>query len=153
MRSSTAHLFIACSCWFFASCSAMEGRDESQVVARTPEQVIEVFATAVNSGDIEQVLAVYERDARLAFPGRPYVGHDEIRVDLQNLLAQEPVMRGSTLSVSQVGDLALLRSEWSYTGTGPTGERIELSGESAELARRQRDGTWLYVIDLPMGKE
>ena len=43
--------------------------------------------------------------------------------------------------------------EWSYTGTGPKGERIELSGESAELARRQSDGTWRYVIDLPMGTE
>jgi ketosteroid isomerase-like protein len=122
-------------------------------MARSPEQVIDQFVAAVNSGDIERVLAVYERNARLAFPDRQYVGHDEIRVDLQNLLSQKPVMSGSTVSVSQVGDLALLRSEWSYTGAGPAGDRIELSGESAELARRQRDGTWLYVIDLPMGRE
>ncbi len=153
MKSSTTLLFIACSCGLLASCSAMPDHDEGRLVARTPEQVIDVFAAAVNSGDIEQVLAVYERGARLAFPARPYVGHDEMRVDLQNLLSQKPVMRGSTLSVSQVGDLALLRSEWSYTGVGPAGEPIELSGESAELARRQRDGTWLYVIDLPMGQE
>jgi ketosteroid isomerase-like protein len=131
----------------------MPAGDEGRLVARSPEQVIDVFAAAVNSGDIERVLAIYERNARLAFPGRPYVGHDAIRVDLQNLLSQKPVMRGSTLSVSQVRDLALLRSEWSYIGTGPAGERIELSGESAELARQQPDGTWLYVIDLPMGRE
>jgi ketosteroid isomerase-like protein len=131
----------------------MPARDEGQLVARSPEQVIDVFVAAVNSGDIERVLAVYESNARLAFPDRPYVGHDAIRVDLQNLLSQKPVMKGSTLSVSQVRDLALLRSEWSYTGTGPAGERIELSGESAELARQQSDGTWLYVIDLPMGRE
>ena len=122
-------------------------------MSRSPEQVIEIFIAAVNAGDIERVLAVYEPGARLAFPGQPSVGHDAIRGALQSLLAQKPTMTGRTVSVSQVGDVALLRSEWSFTGTDQTGGRVEMSGESAEVVRRQPDGTWLYIIDLPMGKE
>ena len=122
-------------------------------MARSPEQVIDGFIAAVNAGDIERVLTAYERGARLAFPGQPAVGHDAIRGAIQNLLSQKPTMKGRTVSVSQVGDLALLRSEWALTGTDQTGARVDLSGESAELVRRQPDGTWLYVVDLPMGRE
>ena len=122
-------------------------------MARTPEQVIDVFVAAVNAGDGERVLALYEPGARLAFPGQPAVGLDAIRGVIGNLLSQKPTMKGTTVSVSQVGDLALLRSEWSFSGTDATGGRVEMSGESTELVRRQADGTWRYVIDLPMGKE
>ena len=122
-------------------------------MSRSPEQVIETFIAAVNAGDIERLLAVYEPNARLAFPGQPSVGHDAIRGGLQSLLAQKPTMTGRTVSVSQVGDVALLRSEWSFTGIDQTGARVEMSGESAEVVRLQPDGTWLYIIDLPMGKE
>ena len=153
MKSNTSATFAALFCTVLISCSTMPSQDKARHPARSPEQVIDAFVAAVNSGDIERVLAVYERDARLAFPGEPHVGHDAIRLNIQNLLSQKPTMRGKTKSLSQVGELALLRSEWSYTGTGPKGERIELSGQSAELARRQPDGTWRYVIDLPMGTE
>lgn len=122
-------------------------------MAKSPESVIDDFVAAVNAGDIERVMAEYEQGARLAFPGRPCIGHDAIRGELQNLLAQRPTMQGRTVSVSQVGDLALLQSEWSFTGTDSKGDRVELSGESSELVRRQPDGTWRYVIDLPMGRE
>jgi uncharacterized protein (TIGR02246 family) len=122
-------------------------------MAQSPEQVIHSFAAAVNSGDIEKVLAHYERDARLAFPGQPSVGHEAIRGTLQNLLSQKPTLKGTTVSVSRVGDLALLRSEWSLVGTDQTGGRVQMSGESVELVRRQADGSWRYVVDLPMGKE
>ena len=122
-------------------------------MAPSPEQVIQSFAAAINSGDIEKVLAHYERDARLAFPGQPAVGHDAIRSTIQNLLSQKPTLKGTTVSTSRVGDLAVLRTQWTLAGTDPTGGRVDMAGESVELVRRQSDGSWRYVIDLPMGKE
>jgi len=122
-------------------------------MAKSPEQVIDGFAEAVNAGNIERVLAFYERGARLAFPGQPSVGHEAIRATLQNLLSQKPTLKGKTVSVSQAGDVAVLRSEWSLVGTDATGGRVEMSGESVELVRRQPDGSWIYLIDLPMGRE
>jgi ketosteroid isomerase-like protein len=124
-----------------------------RIVIRTPEEANQAFADAVNSGDVEQVLVLYEPNARLAFPRRPSVGHDAIRAELQNLLAEKPTMHAATKSVSQAGDLALLRSRWNYSGVDSTGMRIERSGDSIEVLRRQSDETWRYVIDLPLGQE
>jgi ketosteroid isomerase-like protein len=36
-------------------------------------------------------------------------------------------------------------------GTGPDGKPVKIEGQSAEVARRQPDGTWLFVIDNPHG--
>ena len=42
-------------------------------------------------------------------------------------------------------------SKWVLEGTGPDGKPIKMEGQSAEVARRQPDGTWLFVIDNPFG--
>ena len=43
-----------------------------------------------------------------------------------------------------VGDTALLSNDWHFAAAG-----MELSSLTAEVARRQPDGTWKYVIDHP----
>ena len=63
-------------------------------MARSPEKVIESFIAAANAGDIEGILALYESDARLAFPGQPAVGLEAIRGALGNLLSESPAARG-----------------------------------------------------------
>jgi ketosteroid isomerase-like protein len=42
-----------------------------------------------------------------------------------------------------------VHADWSITGTGPDGKPAKMEGRSAEVARRQRDGTWLFLIDNP----
>ncbi|GEO19261.1 YybH family protein [Microvirga aerophila] len=49
------------------------------------------------------------------------------------------------------GDLAHVISEWRLEGSGPDGEAFVETGLATDVMRRQRDGTWLYVIDLPDG--
>ncbi len=36
-------------------------------------------------------------------------------------------------------------------GTDDDGNPVELHGSTAEVARRQPDGTWKYVFDHPFG--
>lgn len=125
-----------------------------QIVIRTPEEAHQTFATAVNSGDVEQVLALYEENARLALPGEAVVGHDAMRPRIyQDLIAPQGTMRLETKSISQVEGLALLRSTWTYTVINLAGKPDESSGESVEILRRQPDGTWRYVIELPLGEK
>jgi hypothetical protein len=53
-----------------------------------------------------------------------------------------------------VGDLAGLANRWSLTGgTMPDGSPVELGAATAEVARLQPDGTWLYVIDNAWGDQ
>jgi len=49
-----------------------------------------------------------------------------------------------TQYVIEQGDIALLSNRWTATFDG-----ADISASSAEVARRQSDGTWKYVIDNP----
>ena len=42
--------------------------------------------------------------------------------------------------------VALLQSRWTVRGP-----EVKLSGRTADVLRRQPDGTWVYVIDSPFG--
>jgi hypothetical protein len=80
---------------------------------------------------------VYEPDAVLAFPrGKLTAGRDAIREEYRQFLADQPALDGDSQPTLRLGDLAL-------TSTRFTG------GVTAEVARRQPDGTWLWVIDQP----
>jgi len=46
----------------------------------------------------------------------------------------------------EVEDTALLSNTWIFEGPGMT-----FSASTAEVARRQPDGSWRYVIDNPFG--
>jgi ketosteroid isomerase-like protein len=113
-----------------------------------PEEMNPAFATAVNSGDIENLLELYEADALLAArPGERARGADEIRAALAGLLALGGTMESRNVYCMQVEDIALLQGEWRLVTTGPDASLLELTSRTAEVVRRQPDGSWLYVID------
>ena len=99
----------------------------------------------VNDGDVEGFVALYTPNACLVGPdGETVTGHEAIREQMTPLFALRGRMTVTTRNVVEVGDLALLSSEWSYTAGD-----VQLSGVAAEVAQRQSDGGWLYVIDHP----
>jgi ketosteroid isomerase-like protein len=57
-----------------------------------------------------------------------------------------------TKHVVQHGDIALLRAAW-LNGTRPDGKSVEMTHGSAEIVRRQPDGSWRYIIDHPFGSD
>ena len=58
-------------------------------------------------------------------------------------------MVANTVQVLQADDVALVVNEWTMTGIAPDGSEIHRGGRSADVVRRQRDGTWLVVVDKP----
>jgi len=109
----------------------------------------------MNSGDLDTVADLYEPNARFVskWMDKPVIGVAAIRQHYKNLLTLKGRVEERTTSVSKVGDIALLRSSWTFSGTNPSGEPIEMSGDSVEVLRRQPDGSWRVVIDLPYGSE
>ena len=55
--------------------------------------------------------------------------------------------------VLEVGDLALVVGEWSFTGTTADGQPVKLAARNADVLRRQADRSWRFVIDNPWGTE
>lgn len=96
-----------------------------------PEDLGRFFVERANAGDVEGLVALYEPDAVLAFPsGTLTVGSQAIRQAYQQLLADKPTFApGVQQPALQIGDLAL------------TSTRLASGGATAEVARRQSDGT------------
>jgi uncharacterized protein (TIGR02246 family) len=115
-----------------------------------PAQVDELFAAAFNSGDLDALLALYEPDA-------PLVGHTgEVFADpagrrsyAEGFFTLNPKIDLRTERIIENGDLALVYSPWTATGTDGDGNPVELAGDSVVVLRRQADGTWRFAIDNP----
>ncbi|GHJ98966.1 YybH family protein [Streptomyces sp. NPDC003753] len=107
--------------------------------AKSPEDLLRLFIERGNAGDVEGLLALYEPDAVVAVPpGRETTGHEALRAVYTQLLAKKPKFdAGTVLPVLRSGDYALTTAR---TGDG---------GARAEVAHRQPDGTWLWIIDRP----
>jgi uncharacterized protein (TIGR02246 family) len=118
--------------------------------ARSPEDVDALFEKALNAGDLEGLVALYEPDATLIpQPGLEAKGRDAIRQALAPLVegkAQIDLRVGRT--VRSGDELAATYGVW----TMKMGDQ-ELSGRTIEVVRRQPDGTWLFVIDDPFARE
>jgi ketosteroid isomerase-like protein len=122
--------------------------------AMTPEQIHRLFEDAFNDGDIDNLMLLYEPDAVLVpQPGSVATGTGQVRAALQGYLALNGRITLDTKLVLPVGDLAYMSNTWSLNGTGPDGSPLTLGATTAEVARRQPDGTWLYVIDNAWGDQ
>ncbi len=73
-------------------------------------------------------------------------GVDAIREQWQGFLAMNGQMTLKTRFAVEMDDVALIRTDWSFASAD-----AQLASSSAEVVRRQSDGTWLYVIDHPFG--
>jgi ketosteroid isomerase-like protein len=87
------------------------------------------------------VMELYDPDAALiAQPGSVAQGSEQVRAALQSFLAVKASITLDTKLVVTVG-------------TGPDGNPVTLGATTAEVARRQADGTWRYVIDNAWGDQ
>ena len=60
-------------------------------------------------------------------------------------------MTGEIQKVLEAKGTALVINKWILRGTQPNGTPITMSGQSADVLRRQQDGTWRVLIDDPWG--
>ena len=122
--------------------------------AHTPEEIDSLFAQALNAGNVDALVALYEPQASLMpSPGTLVAGSAAIREALAAFVAAKPAMQIAPRLVSQSGDLAVVTAKWQLAMTGQDGKPAQMQGQSVEVVRRQSDGRWLFVIDLPFGVE
>jgi uncharacterized protein (TIGR02246 family) len=120
--------------------------------ADTPEQVIESFANALNSRDVDAAIALYEPEATFSpRPGDDVKGLQEIKGALEQFAALEPRLRGEITKVLTAGGVALVQNRWQLEGRQPDGSPVEMRGHSADVLRRAPDGSWRILIDDPWG--
>lgn len=120
--------------------------------AETPQAAIELFADAMNAGDLDAALSLYEPEATFApQPGASVYGLPAISEALAGFLTLRPALSGHVRKTLEADGVALVVNEWTLAGTEPDGGAIRLSGVSADVLRRQADGRWLILADDPWG--
>ena len=112
------------------------------------------FVSAMNQGNVEAALAMYEPQAVIvARPGVMAQGTAALREALAAFIALKPTLTSEVEEVVEAGDIALYCSRWSLRGTDPAGQPVQMSGRSSDVLRRQRDGSWLIAVDNPWGTD
>ena len=115
--------------------------------ATEPAEASTLFERYFADGDLEGLMSLYEEDAVFPTPHGISTGHDEIRATLKAYLDSGAKLVFGESIVFSVGDLALIHTPW--TMRMPDGSAPE--GATAEVVRRQSDGSWKYIIDNPDG--
>jgi ketosteroid isomerase-like protein len=110
-----------------------------RVSVRDPQDLARALVTREKAGDIDGMAALYEPHAVLdCGDGKLAVGREAIRSFYKEFVATGVKFDlGDQRPAIISGDLAL------------TSTRLPNGTMTTEIARRQDDGTWLWVIDQP----
>lgn len=105
--------------------------------AKDPNDLERFFVERANAGDVEGLVALYEPNAMIVDGDTVVaIGLQQIREFLVRFLADSPQLDPSSQAAALCsGDLAL------------TSSRLSNGDITAEIARRQPDGRWLWVVD------
>lgn len=105
--------------------------------AREPNDLEKFFVERANAGDVEGLVVLYEADATLSCGGGvEIVGTSQIRKFFTNYLMTRPKLTPSVQAPALCNDNIAL-----------TSSRHSNGDVSAEIARRQPDGNWLWAVD------
>ena len=126
-------------------------KSSSVMLGKSPDDLHRLFEQALNSGDLDALVALYAFDGVLMAGSGLAEGISAIRQVLADYIAMKPNIELRTRRVVAAGDTALLVADWRFRGTTCEGGNVLTSGTSIEVARRQPDGSWRYYIDLPYG--
>lgn len=105
--------------------------------AKQPNDLEKFFVERANQADVEGLVALYEPNA-VVVPGEGtlLVGTEQIRAFFDEYLESRPRLKPSDQAPAVIsGDIAFTSSTHSNGDV------------SAEIARRQPDGSWLWVVD------
>ncbi|MET8153771.1 YybH family protein [Actinoplanes sp. NPDC049668] len=121
--------------------------------ASSPQHLMSLFAERAAAGDVDGLLALYEPDAVFEpQPGTSLRGPEQIRAALDGFAAMRPrieyIGAGGCVIVD---DIALVSNTWTMAAPLPDGGSHRDGGVSADVLRRQDDGSWLILIDQPRG--
>jgi ketosteroid isomerase-like protein len=105
----------------------------------TPEEVLNSVVEGINAGDLDSLMTLYEPLACFASqPGELAKSPDGIQESLRGFIDMNGKLDLKVKRVLKASDLALVTTEWSFSGTGSDGKHV---------VRKHR-----YVTDSKMGK-
>ena len=108
--------------------------------ARKPEECDTILVDAINKGDLEAAIALYEPNARFVQEsGEVVTGHPAIREEMKGFLALKPKFSIKVTGVQSAdGNIALTQAKWSVSGTDARWRARDLQDFSTGTALSRR---------------
>ena len=123
--------------------------------ARKPEECDLLLLKALEQGDLDAAVALYEPNANFVVSTDQVVsGHAAIREVMQGFIAAKATFNIDAVTAvpSADGSVSVTRVKGSSTSPGPDGKPVTTPLHSVEVVRKQSDGTWLFIVDDPSGE-
>jgi ketosteroid isomerase-like protein len=112
--------------------------------AKSPEEICRLFQQYMAEGDIDAVLSLYDSEAVfLNRSGELKKIGEGMREELAPFTAMKAIFDFNIKQVIQSGDIALMHTDWKVSSPE------QMSVSAIEVARRQPDGTWRWLIGDP----
>lgn len=112
--------------------------------AKSPEEICRLFREYMAAGDVDSLLGLYDPEAViLDQSGEVKEGPQGLKQQLSPLAAARASFDFEIKQIIQSGDIALMHTMWRVSSPR------QMSVYAIEVARRQSDGTWRWLIGDP----
>jgi len=122
------------------------------VKAMRPRDIADCVGHYMKKGDLDGIMTMFHPDCVLIFPkgAEPVTGLDAVREAFVDFVAIRPTLRSEVVDEVINGDVAMLTANWVVEA--PDGSEFA-RGRSTEIAKRLEDGSWVYFVDHPYGRD
>ncbi len=119
-------------------------------IAKQPREIADCVSAYLQEGDLEGITTLFHPNCKIFFPPDqpPSEGIAGARAAFAGFIDMRPTIKSDVFSETIIGDIALLRANWSVIA--PDGSVIA-EGQSTEVAKKLDNGGWGYLIDCPNG--
>lgn len=111
--------------------------------AKRPEEICRLFKQYMAEGDLDSLLSLYDPEAIYLNRSGQLKQGEALKQELAHFAAVKAVFEFKIKQVIQSGDIALMHTEWQVSSPEP------MYQYAIEVARRQPDGSWRWLIGDP----
>lgn len=119
-------------------------------IANQPREIADCVSAFLQEGDLDGITSMFHPDCQIFFPPDqpPSVGIAGARAAFEGFMDLRPEIKSDVFSEVIIGDIALVRANWSVVAPDGT---VIAEGQSTEVAKKLENGGWGYLIDCPNG--
>lgn len=121
-------------------------------IVTDPAAFPRAFDAALNTGDLERIVALYDEQAVLHVQsGEIHSGTAAVRAELQQLIAAKASIANTLRHVFRRGDTALIIVDYVLNLTAPDESRMIVNGTATNVIQEAPGKGWRMIISNPQG--
>ena len=121
-------------------------------IVAAPEDFPCAFESALNGGDLERIIALYDDQAVLRVQSDGIrSGSAAVRAEMQQLIAARAQIANTLRYTLVRGDVALIIVDYVLRLTPPGGSPVEVRGTATNVIQEQSGKGWRMIVANPQG--